>query len=61
MINLLRFALDRKNTELRGAAKRGDFIGYSSDGRAIDLAEAPEIYIRRAIEENELIHSTPLK
>lgn len=53
MVNLLRFALDRSNTELRGAAKRGDFIGYSSEGIAVDLSEVPEIYIQRAMAENE--------
>lgn len=57
MTNLVRFALDQKNTELRGEAKRADFIGYSPNGRAIDLEEVPEIYIQRAIEENESTRS----
>lgn len=51
VINLVRFALNRKNTELRGAAKRGDFMGYTPEGKAINLAEVPEFYIKRALDE----------
>lgn len=51
VINLMRFALNRKYIEIRGAAKRGDFMGYSADGRAINRAEVPESYIERALEE----------
>lgn len=50
-LNLVRFALSRKNTAIRGAAKRGDFMGYSADGTAINLAEVPQSYIERALEE----------
>lgn len=51
VVNLVRFALNRNNTELRGAAKRGDFMGYNPDGRAINLEEVPEAYIERALDE----------
>lgn len=48
--NLVRFALDRKNVEMRGSALRGDFMGYDKEGRAIRLDEVPEEYIERALE-----------
>lgn len=50
VINLVKFALDHKNSTQRGTAVRGGFIGYSEDGRAIDLSEVPESYIERVVE-----------
>ena len=49
--NLVHFTLNRKNTATRSAAKRGDFMGYSEDGRAINLWELPDEYIEKYLEE----------
>lgn len=42
---LIKFALDRKSTKVRATGKRGIFMGYSLDGRAISLEEVPQSYI----------------
>lgn len=42
---LIKFALDRKSSKIRAAAKRGIFMGYSLDGRTIGLEEIPQSYI----------------
>ena len=51
VLNLIRFTLDRKNAEVRSAAGRGDFMGYSEDGKAISLGEVPDEYIEKVMEE----------
>lgn len=51
VFNLIRFTFDKKNAEVRSAAGRGDFIGYSEDGRAISLKEVPDEYIEKIIDE----------
>ncbi len=51
VFNLIRFTLDRKNAEVRSAAGRGDFIGYSEDGKAISLKEVPDEYIEKVMDE----------
>jgi len=51
-INLVRFALNRKNAESRSKADKGDFMGYAPNGKAISLWEVPDHYIDRIYEEN---------
>lgn len=53
ILNLVRFTFDRKNSAVRGVAKRGDFIGYDSDGTALGINEIPEKYIERACQETD--------
>ncbi|NBI91030.1 sugar transferase [Lachnospiraceae bacterium] len=53
VFNLIRFTLDRKNADVRSAVERGDFIGYSEDGRAISLREVPDEYIEKVMDETE--------
>lgn len=43
--NLVRFTLDRKSANARAVAKRGSFMGYDLDGRAINDARIPDEYI----------------
>lgn len=45
--NLVRFALDRKNTNARAVSSRGTFMGYDLDGRAINMDDVPQEYIDR--------------
>lgn len=45
VINLVRFAFDSKSAAARAVAKRGSFMGYDLDGRAINDAEIPDEYI----------------
>ena len=44
-LNLIRFAFDRKSANARAVAKRGSFMGYDLDGRAINDARIPEEYL----------------
>lgn len=46
-VNLVRYALNRKNAESRSIADKGDFMGYSPEGTAISLWEVPDHYIDR--------------
>lgn len=48
MVNLVRFALDRKNAQARAVAERGSFMGYNLSGRAINDAEIPREYLEWA-------------
>lgn len=50
--NLVKFAFDRKSTEVRSAAARGTFSGYSEDGKAISFDEVPQKYIDEAAEKD---------
>lgn len=45
VINLVRFAFDRKSAAARAIAKRGSFMGYDLNGKAINDAEIPTEYI----------------
>lgn len=45
IFNLIKFALDKKSANARASAKRGTFIGYSEDGKAINLDDIPQEYI----------------
>lgn len=42
LINLVRFALDKKSANARATAKRGTFMGYGPEGIAINLEQIPE-------------------
>ena len=44
-VNLVRFAFDRKSAAARAVARRGSFMGYGLDGRAINDADIPAEYI----------------
>lgn len=44
-LNLVRFALDRKNSSVRAAANRGPFTGYDEAGNAISLNQLDQAYI----------------
>lgn len=45
VINLVRFAFDRKSAAARAIAKRGSFMGYDLNGKAINDADIPTEYI----------------
>lgn len=45
IVNLVRFALDRKNAAARAAVRRGSFAGYDMEGRAISYLDVPQEYI----------------
>ena len=45
MLNLARFALDRKNSSVRASAERDVFVGYDADGNAIGLDQLDQPYI----------------
>lgn len=45
IVNLFRFALDRKSANARALSKRGTFMGYSLDGIAINLDQVEQRYI----------------
>jgi len=49
--NLVRFALDRKSVNARAVAERGTFMGYDSDGKAINMDDVPQKYIDRVANE----------
>lgn len=51
VINLVRFALDRKSANARATAGRGTFMGYDTEGRAINVDGVPQEYIDRIFEE----------
>lgn len=45
LVNLVRFALDRKSANARAGAKRGTFFGYNQEGKAINLEEVPQYIV----------------
>lgn len=47
IVNLVRFALDRKSAAARACTQRGIFMGYDLDGAAINLSGVPQEYIDR--------------
>lgn len=51
MINLIKFALDRKSATARASVQRGIFMGYSLDGIAINLDGVPQEYVNRVVSE----------
>ncbi|MDO0824288.1 sugar transferase [Desulfosporosinus nitroreducens] len=54
MLNLIFFALDRKNSKVRGGAQRGSFIGYSENGEAISVNELSDAYAEQVISQLDL-------
>ena len=46
---LIKFTLDRKSAGARAVLSRGTFMGYSEDGRAINMDEVPESYIEAVL------------
>ena len=50
---LIKFALDKKNAEARAMVQRGIFMGYSEEGRAINMDLVPDKYFDKVISENE--------
>lgn len=57
LINLVRFALDARSAEARALVKsKGTFMGYSPEGKAINLAEVPQELIDEVVlgEESEV-------
>lgn len=44
-INLVKFAFDKESANARAVAKRGTFMGYGLDGRAINVDDVPQEYI----------------
>ena len=50
MFQLIRFALDHKNADARATVMRGTFMGYSEDGRAINMDGVPQSYIEAVVE-----------
>ena len=51
IVNLVRFALDRKSAAARASVGRGIFMGYDLDGRAINLDGVPQEYVERVAAE----------
>lgn len=45
LANLARFALNKDSANARATAQRGIFMGYSTDGRAINMDDVPQEYI----------------
>lgn len=45
ILNLFKFAFNRKNAAMRAVAERGSFMGYGLDGKVINDAEIPSEYI----------------
>ncbi len=52
IINLVRFALDRKSTSARASVTRGIFMGYDLQGIAITLDQVPQEYIDEVVSES---------
>lgn len=51
LLNLFLFMLDRKSAAARATARRGIFMGYDLEGKAINLDQVPQEYVDRAEEE----------
>lgn len=52
ILNLVKFALDRKNSSARAAASRGSFTGYDEQGNAISLAQLDQDIIDAYVSEH---------
>lgn len=53
IINLVKFALDRKSAAARAGVQRGTFFGYDTDGRAINLDGVPQEMVDMLFDEKE--------
>ena len=49
-IQLIRFTIDKKNAKMRAQCKKGSFIGYGLDGKAISNYDLDMEYIRNIID-----------
>ena len=58
VMKLFRLAFDRKYSEVRGQAKRGDFLGYSMDGKAISQYDLTEEYLDWVYEGYGTVHAS---
>lgn len=47
VLNLIKFATDKKSAQARATAQRGTFMGYDENGCAINLDGVPQEYIDR--------------
>lgn len=45
IVQLVRFALNKKSSEARASSTRGTFMGYDTQGNAINLDQIPQEYI----------------
>ena len=45
VINLVKFATDKKSAQARANSERGTFMGYDLDGVAINLSKVPQEYL----------------
>lgn len=50
LVNLVRFALDKKSTNARANTTRGIFMGYDLNGTAITLDQVPQEYVDAVVE-----------
>lgn len=57
LFSLIRFTFDKKNAEIRGTAKRGDFVGYSKEGKAISLGEISDNDMEKLMKDIETVKS----
>lgn len=56
VINLIKFALDRKSANARASVnKRGTFFGYNMEGRAINLDEVPQEIVDKLFDKENFI------
>ena len=54
LIHLVQYALDKKNSDARaGVLEKGIFMGYSEDGKAINLSQIDDSYIEEALKDPE--------
>lgn len=53
IINLVKFAFDKKSAQARATAQRGTFMGYDESGRAINLDGVPQQYIDWVVQVEE--------
>lgn len=53
VINLFRFAFDRKSANARAGVKRGVFTGYSDEGKAVNLDDIPQEIIDNLFDKAE--------
>jgi lipopolysaccharide/colanic/teichoic acid biosynthesis glycosyltransferase len=51
VLNLVRFALDKKSTAARAVSSRGTFMGYDTNGCAVNMDGVPQEYADRAAAE----------
>lgn len=50
---LVKFAFDRRSASARAMSVRGIFMGYSDEGKAINLSQVPQAFIDKCVAEYE--------